>query len=183
MAISHADHDHPNTPAARAACRKRLANGQSPRDEATERALNHPVRKLAEEAGLTNKPGVWHVKPKGKVPTAAKNVKRENTRIKNRSDLADVPHALVHGIEEAWARDLDVLVGDKFRDDEARIVIKGEVCQISLVWKVGNPHGVWAIWVRNWDSSKGYKVSSVAEAFTVSEDRDLWDDYGNLRTA
>lgn len=170
MAISHADHDHPNTPAARAACRKRLANSQSPLDAPTERALNTP-------------PTTWHVKPKSKQPAALKNAKRENTRIKDRSDLADVPHALVHGIEEAWARDLDVLVGDKFRDDEARIVIKGELCQISLVWKVGNPHGVWAIWVRNWDSSKGFKVSSVAEAFTISEDRDLWDEYGNLRTA
>jgi hypothetical protein len=39
MAISHADHNHPNTPAARAACRKRMNAGQSPRDESAERAL------------------------------------------------------------------------------------------------------------------------------------------------
>lgn len=129
------------------------------------------------------KPATWNVVPKGKKPVAVKNVKKTNSLIKNRSDLADVPHALVHGIEEAWARDLDVKVGDRFRDDEARITIQGEVCEIALVWKVANPHGVNAIFVRNWDSSKTFKVNSVAEAFIVAEDRDLWDQHGNLRTA
>jgi len=180
MAISHADHDHPNTPAARAKCRARLANGQSPLDKSAERAL-------AEAAGVVKasekKPATWNVVPKGKVPAAAKNTKRTNTLIKNRSDLADVPHALVHGIEEAWARDLDVRVGDRFRDDEARITIQADLAEIALVWKVANPHGVSAIWVRNWDSSKAFKVNSVAEAFTVAETRELWDEYGNLRTA
>jgi hypothetical protein len=182
MAISHAEHNHPNTPAARAACRKRMANDQSPLDSSAERALN-PVRKLAEEAGLVKKPATWNVVPKGKKPVALKNAKRTNSLIKDRSDLADVPHALVHGIEEAWARDLDVKVGDKFRDDEARITIQAELCEIALVWKVTNPHGVHAIFVRNWDSSKTFKVNSVAEAFTVSDDRDLWDEHGNLLTA
>jgi len=181
MAISHADHGHPNTPAARAACRKRITAGQSPLDKSAERAL-------AEAAGVvkaaTTKPATWNVVPKGgKKPVALKNVKRTNSLIKNRSDLADVPHALVHGIEEAWTRDLDVRVGDRFRDDEARITIQAELCEIALVWKVANRHGVHAIWVRNWDSSRQFKVNSVAEAFMVSEDRDLWDEYGNLRTA
>jgi len=51
------------------------------------------------------------------------------------------------------------------------------------VIRLANRHGVHAIWVRNWDSSRQFKVNSVAEAFMVSEDRDLWDEYGNLRTA
>lgn len=38
--ISHTNHNHPNTPAARAACRKRLNNGQSPMDASAEKALN-----------------------------------------------------------------------------------------------------------------------------------------------
>lgn len=175
MAISHKDHDHPNTPAARAKCRARLSAGQSPLDKSAERAL-------AEAADVV-KPATWHVKPKGKQPTALKNNKRTNSLVKNRSDLADVPHGLVHGIEEAWARDLDVRVGDRFRDDEARITIQADLAEIALVWKVTNPHGVSAIWVRNWDSSKQFKVTSIAEAFAVAETRDLWDEYGNLRTA
>jgi hypothetical protein len=170
MAISHKDHDHPNTPAARARCRQEL------KAEGT-------VHLAPGHESTPTKPATWHVKPKGKQPAALKNAKRTNSLIKNRSDLADVPHALVHGIEEAWARDLDVKVGDRFRDDEARITIQAELCEIALVWKVANPHGVSAIWVRNWDSSKQFKVNSVAEAFSVSETRDLWDEYGNLLTA
>jgi hypothetical protein len=174
MAISHKDHDHPNTPAARAACRKATAKLPDANPKVTAAVENHQANKKA---------AAWHVKAKGKQPAALKNNKRTNSLIKNRSDLGDVPHGLVHGIEEAWARDLDVRVGDKFRDDEARVVIQADLCEIALVWKVTNPHGVSAIWVRNWDSSKQFKVTSVAEAFSVSETRDLWDEYGNLRTA
>lgn len=163
MAISHADHDHPNTPAARAKCRKEMAKGTTP---------------------PATKPATWHVKPKGKQPVAlSKNVKRTNTLIKNVADLADVPRALAHGIREAWARDLDVRVGDRFREDEARITIQAELGEIALVWKANNVHGVNAIWVRNWDSSKAFKVNSVAEAFIVTEDREMWDEHGNLRMA
>jgi len=193
MAISHKDHDHPNTPAARAACRKRMAKGQSPLDAPTERALNPmreeagimPVRHSQEEIEKIDRRrgAVWTVKPKVNNRGALKSTKRINSLIKNRSDMADVPRALVHGIEEAWARDLDVRVGDRFRDDEARVVIQAELGEISLVWKVTNPHGINAIFVRNWDSSRIFKVNSVAEAFTVTEDRDMWDEFGNLRTA
>ena len=184
MAISHKDHNHPNTPAARAACRKLYAANDAVNTLPHVAAVNEAVKQAA-------KPATWHVKPKGKQPTAlkinnpgpGKSIKRLNSLIKDVADLADVPHALVHGIKEAWARDLDVRVGDKFRDDEARITIQAEVCEIALVWKVNNPHGISAIWVRNWDSSKQFKVTSVAEAFIVSENRDLWDEFGNLRTA
>lgn len=180
MAISHKDHDHPNTPAARAACRKQMAKGDVP-------LTGNPVPQTIAEnltGAIKGKPATWHVTPrKSKVPAALKNNKKPNARIKDRTDLADVPHGLVHGIEEAWARDLDVRVGDRFRDDEARVVINAMMCEIALVWKVTNPHGVSAIWVRNNNSSKAFKVSSIAEAFTVSESPDLWDEYGNLRTA
>lgn len=172
MAISHADHNHPNTPAARAKCRARLAAGKSPLDGPTERALN-PVTKSAN----------WNVVPKGKKPVALKTTKRSNTLIKTVADMADVPHPLAHGIREAWSRDLDVRVGDRFRHDEARVVIQAELGEISLVWKDSNVHGVHAIFVRNWNSSKTFRVQSVAEAFAVMEDRDMWDEFGNLRTA
>lgn len=178
MAISHADHDHPNTPAARAKCRAAMAKDGTP-------VKTGPVHKLAAEAGLVPKMApAWNVVPKGgKKPAALKNTKRANSVIKNTADLADVPHAFAHGIREAWARKLEVKTGDRFRDEEARIVIVAGLCEIALVWKATNVHGVSAIWVRNWNSSKQFKVNSVSEAFTVSEDRDLWDEYGNLRTA
>jgi hypothetical protein len=181
MAISHKDHDHPNTPAARAACRKQMAKGDVP---LTGNPIPQTIAENLTGAIKGQKAVTWHVQPrKSKVPAALKNDKRPNSRIKNRADLADVPHALVHGIEEAWARGLDVRVGDRFRNDEARVVINAMMCEISLVWKVNNPHGVSAIWVRHNNSSKAFKVSSVAEAFTVSEDADLWDQFGNLLTA
>lgn len=257
MAISHADHNHPNTPAARAACRKRIGNGQSPLDASAERALGtvkvSAERALAESAGLVKpvrvaespamvqylrhwalgepvtktpstgvvrsafrkgyvvdnpngsgepmvtdlgksvaglvKPAKVTVVPrkrgdggvvKGMKAAAPKNTKRANSLIKNESDMADVPHALAHGIREAWARDLDVRVGDRFRDDEARIVIQNEVGEIALVWKVTNPHGVHAIFVRNFDSSRTFKVNSVRQAFEVTETWDAWDVHGNL---
>ncbi len=47
MAISHAGHNHPATPAARSACRKRMDNGQSPRDESAERALGSISDRIA----------------------------------------------------------------------------------------------------------------------------------------
>jgi len=182
MAISHADHDHPNTPAARAKCRKEMGKA-TVTGRITDDALSDP-----KPQGV---PATWHVKPKGKVPAALKvndpgarkNIKRLNSLIKNVSDLADVPQALAHGIREAWARDLDVRVGDRFRNDEARVVIQADLAEIALVWKDSNVHGVHAIWVRNWDSSKAFKVNSVAEAFMVAETRELWDEHGNLRTA
>jgi hypothetical protein len=176
MAISHKDHNHPNTPQARAACRKLYAANDAVNTLPHVAAVNEAVKQAA-------KPATWHIKPKGKQPAALKNTKRANTLIKNTADLADVPHGLVYGIKEAWARDLDVRVGDKFRDDEARVVIQADLCEISLVWKVTNPHGVSAVWVRNWDSSKAFRVTSIAEAFSVSETRDLWDEFGNLRIA
>jgi len=179
MAISHKDHDHPNTPAARAACRKQMSIGDTP---LTGNPIPSTVAGVINQA-LAPKSTTWHVKPKGKQPAALKNKKRTNSLIKDISDLADVPQALAHGIREAWARDFDVRVGDKFRDDEARVVIQADLCEIALVWKSTNVHGVHAIWVRNWDSSKAFKVNSVAEAFMVAETRELWDEYGNLRTA
>lgn len=192
MAISHADHNHPNTPAARAACRKRIGNGQSPLDASAERALGtvkvSAERALAESAGLVKAPQMTVVPRKrgdggvvkGMKAAAPKNTKRANSLIKNESDMGDVPHALAHGIREAWARDLDVRVGDRFRDDEARIVIQNEVGEIALVWKVTNPHGVHAIFVRNFDSSRTFKVNSVRQAFEVTETWDAWDVHGNL---
>lgn len=177
MAISHADHNHPNTPAARAKCRKAMAS-----IDYVTGATPDPVVGVAVPGQMTvvpRKRGDGGV-VKGMKAAAPKNTKRANSLIKNESDMGDVPHALAHGIREAWVRDLDVRVGDRFRDDEARIVIQNEVGEIALVWKVTNPHGVHAIFVRNFDSSRTFKVNSVRQAFEVTETWDAWDVHGNL---
>lgn len=189
MAISHADHNHPNTPAARAACRKLrsvMEAGTAFAPAFTQPAKVTVVPRTRGDGGVVKGMKESRAFRNGQArmqKVDPKNVKRTNTLIKNDSDMADVPRALAHGIREAWARDLDVRVGDRFRHDEARVVIQAELGEIALVWKDSNMHGVNAIFVRNYDSSKTFKVSSIAEAFTVTEDRDLWDEFGNLRTA
>lgn len=181
MAISHADHDHPNTPAARAACRKRMNNGQSPRNESAERAL-------AEAVGIINKPAQMTVVPrtkrdggvvKGMKAAAPKNTKKTGTLIKDIGDLPDVPRMLAYGVKMAWAVDWEARVGDPFNDNEARVVIQGESAEIALVWRPSLPDGVWGVFVRNWDSSITYRVDSVQEAFTLAADREGWDENGN----
>lgn len=187
MAISHADHSHPNTPAARARCRKEL--GLSTK---TVTVNLTPERKLAEQAGIV-KPAQMAVVPrkrgdggvvKGTKAAAPKNVKRKNALIRHIHDLADMPKILAYGVKLAWAADLEVRVGDRFREDEARVVINADKGEIALVWKDKNLHGLTAIWVRNWDSSVQYKVDSVQYALEIcAHDSDAWDEYGNLRNA
>lgn len=52
--ISHTDHDHPNTPAARSACRKRMNAGKGPMDAPTERALNAITAPVVEVPVVTS---------------------------------------------------------------------------------------------------------------------------------
>lgn len=182
MAISHADHNHPNTPAARAACRKRMAAGQSPRDESAERALAGIVKpaqltvvpRTRGDGGVVK--GLKATAPK----TSTKALKRTNTHIRADHDLADVPRMLAYGVRLAWAADWDVLVGDRFNVEEARIVIKGDLADISLVWKDSNPEGLNAIWIRHQDSSKQFKVESVQHAIELAQTHEVWDEFGNL---
>jgi hypothetical protein len=181
MPISHADHDHPNSPAARAACRKRLAAGQSPMNASAERALAEAagVVKAAQITVVPRKRGDGGV-VQGMKAAAPKNVKRTNTLIKEEYDLADVPRMLAYGVRMAWSLDLDVRVGDRFTEDEKRLVIQHEVAEIALVWRDKRPDGIWAIFVRNWDSSRTFKVDSVQYAFEVAGSWDAWDEHRNL---
>jgi hypothetical protein len=175
MAISHKDHNHPNTPAARAACRKALNEGNE----------------VATTSGtFVGKPATMTVVPrkrgdggvvKGMKAAAPKNVKRTNTHIKAEHDLADMPRILAYGVRLAWAADLDVTVGERFNEAEKRILIHADRAEIALVWRESNPNGVNAIFVRNWDSSVTFKVDSIQHALEVSaHDSEAWDDNGNL---
>lgn len=185
MAISHADHDHPNTPAARAKCRAAMAKDGAPLKVSGERAL-------AESAGLV-KPTKMTVVPrtrgdggvvkglKATKPHAAfGNVKKPGTVLRGIGDLPDVPRMLAYGARMAWGLDWEVRVGEQFNDNEARIVIKAPACEIAMVWKPSLPEGVWGIFVRNWNSSRTFRVDSVQYAFEVAATGEAWDKHGNL---
>lgn len=172
MAISHADHDHPNTPAARAACRKLMEKGNAPKGGVKRNSsLATPLAKMTV---------VPRKRGDGGVVQGLKNAKRPNTLIKADYDLADVPRMLAYGVRMAWALDLDVKVGDRFNDEEKRLVIQHEEAEIALVWRDKRPDGIWAVFVRNWDSSKTFKVESIQHAFEVAADREAWDENHNL---
>jgi hypothetical protein len=169
MAISHRDHDHPNTPAARAACRKQMANGDTP-------LVGNPVPAGGVagrvSAALNPPKTVWAgVKPMGrnktKVKASTKNVKKPGTRLRTIGDLPDVPRMLAYGCRLAWAQDWEVKVGEQFNDLEARIVIAAPAGEIALVWKPSLPDGVWGIFFRPGYNSITNRVDSVQEAFEL----------------
>jgi hypothetical protein len=181
MAINHADHDHPNTPAARAKCRKRMGNGQAPLNASAERTL-------AEAAGIVKKATQMTVVPRkrgdggvvrGMKAAGPGNLKKPGTHLRTIGDLPDVPRMLAYGARLGWAADWDVIVGEPFNDTEARITIKGDQADIAMVWRPSMPDGVWGVFIRNWNSSKTYRVSSVQEAFDAAATQDAWDHHGN----
>jgi hypothetical protein len=170
MAISHADHDHPNTPAARAACRKRMNAGQSPRDEATERALAGIVKpvKMTVVPRRRGDGGVV----KGMIAAKPTATKKPGTRVKNIGDLPDVPRMLAYCAKLAWAEGWEVRIGEPFNDNEAHLVITGPVAEITAIWRVNLPNGIWALHMRKLDSSKGSgKASSALEAIEMAAGR------------
>lgn len=178
MAISHADHNHPNTPAARAACRKAMAKGDMILDLATgdrKPAQMTVVPRKRGDGGVVK--GLQATSPK----TAGGNLKKPGTHLRTIGDLADVPRMLAHGVRMAWAADWDVVVGQPFNDTEARITIKGDQADIALVWRPSLPEGVWGIFIRNWNSSVTFKVNSIQEAFDAAADIEAWDEFGNYR--
>ena len=176
MAISHKDHDHPNTPAARAACRKRMNAGQSPRDEATERALSFdPFAKPAKLSVVPRKrrdggvvSGLQATAPKA----VSGNLKRAGTPLRTIADLPDVPQMLAYAARLAWAEGWDVFTGYKFNDEEATIRIVGLKAEITCIWRVTQPHGIWAMHLRRLDESKGCgAASSALEAIEMAAGR------------
>jgi hypothetical protein len=168
MPISHADHDHPNTPAARAACRKSMA---------------------ATGATVPRKPAQVTVVPRTRgdggvvrglvatTPTAAvRRLKVSGTLIKRVGDLADVPADLATEVRRAWKLDWTVQVGHPFNDDERRIVITGPKAEIALVW---DSKGRTATFVRHHDSSVTSRVGTPDDAFDAADTDDAWDGHGN----
>lgn len=168
MAISHADHDHPNTPAARAACRKAAATTVN-----AGLVLGNPsnppkmtvVPRTRGDGGVVK--GLQATAPK----TADKRLKVSGTMIRRTGDLADVPVELAAAIRQAWTWEWDVQVGDRFTDAERRIVITGVVGTVSLVW---DHNGRTAVFVRSDSSSITHRVDSYEDGMTFAASADAW---------
>lgn len=164
MAMSHSSCQHPATPAGRAACRKAMA--------ATVQAGNDP------------KPATWTVTPwrtKRARSEPTRDLKRPGTYLRTIGDLPDVPRMLAHGARIAWSRDWGVKVGRPFNDHESRLVIEGLNGEISLVWKVTLPHGVWGIFYRQYGNSITHRINDMETAFRVAADEEkltngVWTD-------
>ena len=165
MAISHADHDHPNTPAARAKCRRAMDNTH------VSYVNLSAERQLAEQVGVVKPAKIVSVQPIGarrgpKGPMrGATNIKKPGTVLRTIGDLPDVPRMLAYGARLAWANDWPVRVGEPFNDNEARIVIDAPAGEIALVWRPSLPDGVWGVFFRPGYNSITNRLNSVQEAF------------------
>lgn len=168
MAISHADHDHPNTPAGRAACRKAAATVNAAL------VLGNPSNP-PQITVVPRKRGDGGVVKGMKAARPPVDLKRPGTHLRTIGDLPDVPRMLAHGARMAWEKGWEVTIGEKFNDLEARIIIKGDLGEIAMVWKPSLPNGVWGIFFRPDGSSVTHRIDSVQRAFLIAaEDDDEW---------
>lgn len=148
MGISHADHDHPATPAARAACRRAMG-GNVP-----EKGSEKPAAGRKRRAGTSGHP---------------RGLKRSGTTLRAIHDLADVPHVFGNVIRLAWDREYQVTVGEQFTEGDRRVVIHASHGEVSLVWRESNPTGVNGVFFRPYNSSLTQKVSTVNGALRLAE--------------
>lgn len=177
MAVSHKDHNHPNTPAARAACRKALADGNQVAttdgkwvEAPVKNTKDQGITKPAQIAVVPRKRGDGGV-VKGLQATAphantARRLKVSGTKIKSIGDLADVPRVLAPWVREAWRREWTVQAGYPFNESERRVVISGPSAEIAIVWDDRDRVGGF---VRAWDSSITKRCDDMTAAFRLAE--------------
>lgn len=190
MAISHADHDHPNTPAARAACRKALAKGTTHQTTENVTGDRKPAkmtvvpRTRGDGGVVKGMQADLHAKtcqvagcsrcfPK---PSPPRRLKVSGVKLTRIGDLADVPAVLATEVRRAWNLDWTVQAGHPFNDDERRIVITGPKAEVALVW---DSNGRTGTFVRNHNSSVTHRLDTPDEAFDAADTDDAWDGHGN----
>lgn len=150
MAISHADHDHPATPAARAACRKAMAGG------CTDPKL--AIDGVRERRGPVRLVGVAKANGRGFRAFA----------IRNEGDLADgVPHVFSGAIRKAWDMGWDVRSAHPYNDTEKRVEVKSDHGTVTLVYKAGNER-VWGVFWRAHNETITHRIEA-AEVGIVNE--------------
>jgi hypothetical protein len=152
MAISHADHDHPATPAARAACRKAMATGAHVN-------FNIMQAEATKPRGAARLVGVAKANGRG----------FRSFAINNEGDLAaEVPHVFSNAIRHAWEHGWQVRSADPYNDTEKRVTITSDHGQLALVYKSANPNGVWGVFWRPAGSSLTSRIEA-AEVGIVNE--------------
>lgn len=201
MAMSHADCDHPRTPAGRAACRKaggprpttpRCPNDGTVLDFMSDGEMGH-CAKCGDEwhidglhkAGLVEPPtcegSVEAPQKPVDVPTKRRGTRRKalvgeaRTRVvEHEHDLVNVPAAFGTVIRWAWDHNLGVRTGLPFNETERQIIIQSEHGWLTLVWRAGQPFGVTAVWWRPCDTSVQKRLMTVQQGLTALESG-VWD--------
>ena len=162
MGMSHADCNHPRTPAGRRACRD---------NRRAELFHEDAIRIRVLDAG---QPVVARNTPRRVRKAPSVQLKRPGTRLRTIGDLPDVPRMLAHGCRIAWDLGWDVVVGPQFNDDEKRILTNGPVAELALVWKPSTPDGVWGVFVRKHGHPITHRVESIDHAFRLASGDDDW---------
>lgn len=145
---SHTGHDHPATPAGRAACRRA---GGAP--EATV------------EAPQTS--------AKARSPRAA-SVGTPHRKIASTGDLGGlaVPHVFGAVIRWAWDHGHDVRTGDTYTDDQRTIVIKSDHGWLTLTWRGSRPNGVHAVSFRPVGTSVATQLPTINEGIRALDGKE-----------
>lgn len=139
---SHAGHDHPATPAARAACRR--TGGAQVAPKATVEATQRPTKATARATRTRD------------------TVRRVIASTGDLGGLA-VPHAFSSVIRWAWDRGLEVRTGDIYTDDQRSVTITSDHGWLTLTWRSTQPNGVHAVSYRPRGTSVATQLPTVNE--------------------
>jgi hypothetical protein len=142
MTINHNGHDHPATPAGRAACRKAMAGGATPAPATGKMKIT-----------VAPKGGRKPVKVKGVQgpdgDMAAESWRVRGTGIPEGSKLLGVPAYIAEAIQHAWAQDWYVRVGQQWDSKRKTVVIVKDdrnddapTRELGVAWIGTGIHGV-----------------------------------------
>lgn len=140
MAIDHSSHDHPATPAARAACRRILG------------AVCTCGGNAATDGPVLIHSHTCPMKPTG-VGSARLMAVEPRGRARRVGDMPDVPHVFGEIIHRAWTEGWAVTTATPYNADERRVEIVSDAGTAQLVWRSNQPHGVTAVWFRPCNTS------------------------------
>lgn len=195
MPINHADHDHPNTPAARAVCRRTMAaGGDTPTTTPRKRSAPHTRPEVA--AGCTCINGALGqphlpdcpvfkdgaratprliVEPRAKQRRMADRIAASSVDRKHADgmavprDLLGIPAYMAEVAKFAWGKGWAVTYGDSWTADVRKLRIhNADTGTIGLVWSNKSP-GMHALWFRPNGTSQQQRYDSVNELLRIAQ--------------